>query len=139
MCHPKRRKRRVTRRGRRRKNTKRRVGGIRTAVGPTPTPFSRVTSKGPKRQMGMDMYNVLLHHTLNFIHTSALLLLLLCIYGCCVWLCVHPCRPKAAPLPSCFSWLDDVQSPTEQPFCVDRKADPANWTYKSLYRGDVAR
>ncbi|TKS86300.1 Protein NRDE2 -like protein [Collichthys lucidus] len=47
--------------------------------------------------------------------------------------------PKAAPLASCFSWLDDVQSPTEQPFCVDCKADPANWTYKSLYRGDVAR
>ncbi|XP_037343086.2 nuclear exosome regulator NRDE2 [Pungitius pungitius] len=47
--------------------------------------------------------------------------------------------PQAAPLASCFSWLDDLKSPTEQPFCVDRKADPANWTYKSLYRGDVAR
>ncbi|XP_068574148.1 nuclear exosome regulator NRDE2 [Cebidichthys violaceus] len=47
--------------------------------------------------------------------------------------------PQAAPLASCFSWLDDLQSPTEQLFCVDRKADPANWTYKSLYRGDVAR
>ncbi|XP_073323174.1 nuclear exosome regulator NRDE2 isoform X2 [Pagrus major] len=48
-------------------------------------------------------------------------------------------RPQAAPLASRFSWLDDLQSPTEQPFCVDRKADAANWTYKSLYRGDVAR
>ncbi|XP_044022933.1 nuclear exosome regulator NRDE2 [Siniperca chuatsi] len=47
--------------------------------------------------------------------------------------------PQAAPLASHFSWLDDLQSPTEQPFCVDRKADAANWTYKSLYRGDVAR
>nr|XP_046268144.1 nuclear exosome regulator NRDE2 isoform X2 [Scatophagus argus] len=48
-------------------------------------------------------------------------------------------RSRAAPLASRFSWLDDLSSPTEQPFCVDRKADPANWTYKSLYRGDVAR
>ncbi|XP_008300151.1 protein NRDE2 homolog [Stegastes partitus] len=48
-------------------------------------------------------------------------------------------RHKVAPLASCFSWLDDLQSPTERPFCVDRKPDPANWTYKSLYRGDVAR
>ncbi|XP_033991146.1 nuclear exosome regulator NRDE2 isoform X2 [Trematomus bernacchii] len=47
--------------------------------------------------------------------------------------------PQAAPLASCFSWLDDLKSPTEQPFCVDRKADQANWTYKSLYRGDVTR
>ncbi|XP_041809776.1 nuclear exosome regulator NRDE2 isoform X2 [Chelmon rostratus] len=47
--------------------------------------------------------------------------------------------PLAAPLASRFSWLDDLQSPTEQLFCVDRKADQANWTYKSLYRGDVAR
>uniref|UniRef100_A0A8D0D0N6 NRDE-2, necessary for RNA interference, domain containing n=1 Tax=Sander lucioperca TaxID=283035 RepID=A0A8D0D0N6_SANLU len=46
---------------------------------------------------------------------------------------------RPAPLASCFSWLDDLQSPTKQPFCVDRKADPSNWTYKSLYRGDVAR
>uniref|UniRef100_A0A3B4YXD0 NRDE-2, necessary for RNA interference, domain containing n=1 Tax=Stegastes partitus TaxID=144197 RepID=A0A3B4YXD0_9TELE len=46
---------------------------------------------------------------------------------------------EVAPLASCFSWLDDLQSPTERPFCVDRKPDPANWTYKSLYRGDVAR
>ncbi|CAL8285667.1 unnamed protein product [Lota lota] len=48
-------------------------------------------------------------------------------------------REKTAPLASRFSWLDDMRSPTEQPFCVDGKPDPANWTYKSLYRGDVAR
>uniref|UniRef100_A0A8C4ZMM6 NRDE-2, necessary for RNA interference, domain containing n=1 Tax=Gadus morhua TaxID=8049 RepID=A0A8C4ZMM6_GADMO len=48
-------------------------------------------------------------------------------------------REKPAPLASRFSWLDDVRSPTEQPFCVDNKPDQANWTYKSLYRGDVAR
>ncbi|RVE56981.1 hypothetical protein OJAV_G00211710 [Oryzias javanicus] len=44
-----------------------------------------------------------------------------------------------APLTSRFSWLDDLQSPTKQLFCVDSKPDSANWTYKSLYRGDVAR
>ncbi|KAM3594793.1 uncharacterized protein V6R79_014315 [Siganus canaliculatus] len=48
-------------------------------------------------------------------------------------------RSQAAPLASQFSWLDDLTAPTEHFFCVDRKADPANWTYKSLYRGDVAR
>uniref|UniRef100_A0A3Q0S868 NRDE-2, necessary for RNA interference, domain containing n=1 Tax=Amphilophus citrinellus TaxID=61819 RepID=A0A3Q0S868_AMPCI len=48
-------------------------------------------------------------------------------------------RREAPQLASRFSWLDDLQLPTEQPFCVDRKPDPANWTYKSLYRGDVAR
>ncbi|KAF3701472.1 Protein NRDE2 -like protein [Channa argus] len=48
-------------------------------------------------------------------------------------------RPQAAPLASRFSWLDDLQLPTEQMFCVDRKPDPANWTYKSLYKGDIAR
>ncbi|XP_022606427.1 protein NRDE2 homolog [Seriola dumerili] len=48
-------------------------------------------------------------------------------------------RSQAVSVASRFSWLDDLQSPTEHPFCVDRKPDPANWTYKSLYRGDVAR
>uniref|UniRef100_A0A3Q3S983 NRDE-2, necessary for RNA interference, domain containing n=1 Tax=Mastacembelus armatus TaxID=205130 RepID=A0A3Q3S983_9TELE len=48
-------------------------------------------------------------------------------------------RTQAAPLASRFSWLDDLHLPLEQPFCVDHKPDPANWTYKSLYRGDVAR
>ncbi|KAG7509979.1 NRDE2-like [Solea senegalensis] len=48
-------------------------------------------------------------------------------------------KSQTAPLASCFSWLDDLQSPTEHPYCVDHKPDPANWTYKSLYRGDVAR
>ncbi|CAN9502574.1 unnamed protein product [Ophioblennius macclurei] len=48
-------------------------------------------------------------------------------------------REKVAPLAKSFCWLDDFQSTTEQPFCVDRKPDPANWTYKSLYRGDVTR
>uniref|UniRef100_A0A087Y5I1 NRDE-2, necessary for RNA interference, domain containing n=1 Tax=Poecilia formosa TaxID=48698 RepID=A0A087Y5I1_POEFO len=48
-------------------------------------------------------------------------------------------RHQPASLGTRFTWLDDLQSPTENPFCVDRKPDPANWTYKSLYRGDVAR
>uniref|UniRef100_A0A4W3JGF6 NRDE-2, necessary for RNA interference, domain containing n=1 Tax=Callorhinchus milii TaxID=7868 RepID=A0A4W3JGF6_CALMI len=38
-----------------------------------------------------------------------------------------------------FMWLDDLQSQTTQTFCIDKKADPANWEYKSLYRGDLAR
>ncbi|KAL7862573.1 hypothetical protein SRHO_G00140140 [Serrasalmus rhombeus] len=38
-----------------------------------------------------------------------------------------------------FVWLDDSQTPTDRPFCIDRRADPANWEYKSLYRGDIAR
>ncbi|KAJ7991114.1 hypothetical protein DPEC_G00293900 [Dallia pectoralis] len=38
-----------------------------------------------------------------------------------------------------FVWLDDLQAPIDRPFCVDRKADRANWEYKSLYRGDIAR
>uniref|UniRef100_A0AAY4B1D1 Protein NRDE2 homolog n=1 Tax=Denticeps clupeoides TaxID=299321 RepID=A0AAY4B1D1_9TELE len=38
-----------------------------------------------------------------------------------------------------FVWLDEFQSTTEPPFCVYRKADAANWQYKSLYRGDIAR
>ncbi|XP_015245421.1 PREDICTED: protein NRDE2 homolog [Cyprinodon variegatus] len=48
-------------------------------------------------------------------------------------------REQPVLLGSRFSWLDDLQSPTEHPFCVDCKPDAANWTYKSLYRGDVAR
>ncbi|KAM9842131.1 nuclear exosome regulator NRDE2 [Aulostomus maculatus] len=48
-------------------------------------------------------------------------------------------RPEAAPLASSFTWLDDIQLPTAPKFCVDCKPDSANWTYKSLYRGDVAR
>ncbi|KAM9708280.1 LOW QUALITY PROTEIN: nuclear exosome regulator NRDE2 [Menidia menidia] len=50
-----------------------------------------------------------------------------------------PEKQKAAPLASTFSWMDDVQSTMIQHFCVDKKPDPANWTYKSLYRGNVAR
>ncbi|XP_043118597.1 nuclear exosome regulator NRDE2 isoform X2 [Puntigrus tetrazona] len=38
-----------------------------------------------------------------------------------------------------FMWLDDLQTPTDSPFCIDRRADRANWEYRSLYRGDIAR
>ncbi|KAK6307414.1 hypothetical protein J4Q44_G00225620 [Coregonus suidteri] len=38
-----------------------------------------------------------------------------------------------------FVWLDDLQTLTDWPFCVDRRADCANWEYRSLYRGDIAR
>ncbi|XP_024423401.2 nuclear exosome regulator NRDE2 [Desmodus rotundus] len=36
-------------------------------------------------------------------------------------------------------WLEDVQALTEETFRTDKKPDPANWEYKSLYRGDIAR
>ncbi|XP_071413781.1 nuclear exosome regulator NRDE2 isoform X1 [Pithys albifrons albifrons] len=36
-------------------------------------------------------------------------------------------------------WLDDVQAFTADTFKIDKKPDPGNWTYKSLYRGDIAR
>ncbi|KAJ8341255.1 hypothetical protein SKAU_G00335460 [Synaphobranchus kaupii] len=51
-----------------------------------------------------------------------------------------PCRQEEKELVSgSFVWLDDLQTPTDRPFCIDRKADPANWEYKSLYRADIAR
>ncbi|KAG7328065.1 hypothetical protein KOW79_008009 [Hemibagrus wyckioides] len=36
-------------------------------------------------------------------------------------------------------WLDDLQCPTEKLFYLDRKSDPANWEYKSLYRAHITR
>ncbi|KAM5337407.1 nuclear exosome regulator NRDE2 [Glossophaga mutica] len=36
-------------------------------------------------------------------------------------------------------WLEDLQALTEDAFRTDKKPDPANWEYKSLYRGDIAR
>ncbi|XP_014802520.1 PREDICTED: protein NRDE2 homolog [Calidris pugnax] len=38
-----------------------------------------------------------------------------------------------------FVWLDDIQASTAETFRIDKKPDPANWAYKSLYRGDIAR
>ncbi|XP_015720835.1 nuclear exosome regulator NRDE2 isoform X1 [Coturnix japonica] len=38
-----------------------------------------------------------------------------------------------------FVWLDDVKAFTEETFRIDKKSDPSNWAYKSLYRGDIAR
>uniref|UniRef100_A0AAV2JD92 NRDE-2, necessary for RNA interference, domain containing n=1 Tax=Knipowitschia caucasica TaxID=637954 RepID=A0AAV2JD92_KNICA len=48
-------------------------------------------------------------------------------------------RPKSDVFSSKFSWLDDHSPALKDTFCVDNKPDSANWTYKSLYRGDVAR
>ncbi|XP_020774937.2 nuclear exosome regulator NRDE2 isoform X1 [Boleophthalmus pectinirostris] len=48
-------------------------------------------------------------------------------------------RPESDVFASKFIWLDDLTSAQKEAFCVDQKPDPANWTYKSLYRGDVAR
>ncbi|KAI4568516.1 hypothetical protein MJT46_008314 [Ovis ammon polii x Ovis aries] len=36
-------------------------------------------------------------------------------------------------------WLEDIEALTGETFRMDKKPDPANWEYKSLYRGDVAR
>ncbi|XP_053489260.1 nuclear exosome regulator NRDE2 [Ictalurus furcatus] len=36
-------------------------------------------------------------------------------------------------------WLDDLQCPSEKLFYLDRKSDPANWEYKSLYRAHITR
>ncbi|XP_003472393.1 nuclear exosome regulator NRDE2 [Cavia porcellus] len=36
-------------------------------------------------------------------------------------------------------WLEDIQTVTGELFRTDKKPDPANWEYKSLYRGDIAR
>ncbi|XP_043929557.1 nuclear exosome regulator NRDE2 [Protopterus annectens] len=38
-----------------------------------------------------------------------------------------------------FVWLDDIKTPSEECFCIDKKPDFANWEYKSLYRNDIAR
>ncbi|KAM6360125.1 nuclear exosome regulator NRDE2 isoform 6-T9 [Alca torda] len=38
-----------------------------------------------------------------------------------------------------FVWLDDIQAFTAETYRIDKKPDPANWAYKSLYRGDIAR
>nr|XP_048711760.1 nuclear exosome regulator NRDE2 isoform X4 [Caretta caretta] len=38
-----------------------------------------------------------------------------------------------------FVWLEDIQALTAETFRTDKKPDPANWEYKSLYRGDIAR
>ncbi|KAJ8290294.1 hypothetical protein GJAV_G00011040 [Gymnothorax javanicus] len=52
----------------------------------------------------------------------------------------EPCRQEEKECVSgSFMWLDDLQAPTDWPFCVDKKADHANWEYKSLYRGNIAR
>uniref|UniRef100_A0A3B4BJ74 Uncharacterized protein n=1 Tax=Periophthalmus magnuspinnatus TaxID=409849 RepID=A0A3B4BJ74_9GOBI len=48
-------------------------------------------------------------------------------------------EPESDTFASKFLWLDDLTSAQKEAFCVDQKPDPANWTYKSLYRGDVAR
>ncbi|XP_069805403.1 nuclear exosome regulator NRDE2 [Dendropsophus ebraccatus] len=36
-------------------------------------------------------------------------------------------------------WLEEAQSAPQETFRIDKKSDPANWEYKSLYRGDIAR
>ncbi|XP_076834625.1 nuclear exosome regulator NRDE2 [Brachyhypopomus gauderio] len=38
-----------------------------------------------------------------------------------------------------FMWLDDLHAPTATPYCIDRRADRANWEYRALYRAHIAR
>ncbi|XP_003787030.1 protein NRDE2 homolog [Otolemur garnettii] len=45
----------------------------------------------------------------------------------------------AADIGQRFVWLEDIQALTGETFRTDKKPDPANWEYKSLYRGDIAR
>lgn len=55
-------------------------------------------------------------------------------------LLVYSLGKKASNVTSSRSiWLDDIQAPTADTFRIDKKPDPANWAYKSLYRGDIAR
>lgn len=129
---PRKRKGKVRRRGRTR-NTKRKVGSIPTAAGLKLKPFTPAISK-EKRKIGtVDRFS---HLVLTLNHYSLTLSLLKVFIAVCLS-AVY--RSQATPLASSFSWLDDLQLPTAQPFCVDRKPDPANWTYKSLYRGDIAK
>ncbi|XP_070797353.1 nuclear exosome regulator NRDE2 [Pituophis catenifer annectens] len=46
---------------------------------------------------------------------------------------------KTTNVPYSSTWLDDVQGLTAEGFRTDKKPDPANWQYKSLYRGNIAR
>ncbi|KAJ6661852.1 hypothetical protein lerEdw1_013023 [Lerista edwardsae] len=46
---------------------------------------------------------------------------------------------KASIVSSHSIWLDDIQDLTTEVFRTDKKPDPANWQYKSLYRGNIAR
>lgn len=88
MFHPVRRKRKVKRKGKRRKNTKKRVGGIQI-VGLTLTPSTPVTSKRNMRLIGTCIYTA---HMLTHVnsYTTALLysvfmillLLLSVVYVC---------------------------------------------------------
>ncbi|XP_066200286.1 nuclear exosome regulator NRDE2 [Saccopteryx leptura] len=50
-----------------------------------------------------------------------------------------PANTTAAEIGPRFVWLEDVQALTGETFRTDKKPDPANWEYKSLYRGDIAR
>lgn len=125
VFQPKRRRERLRKRKRGRK-TKRRVGDTQAPVGLTLIQFTPATSKRKKRQRSKKMH-ILLFYVFVFFGS----------YG--KWLSLYLFRQRAPAVATHFSWLDDLQSPTKQPFCVDRKADSANWTYKSLYRGDVAR
>ncbi|XP_061467929.1 nuclear exosome regulator NRDE2 [Rhineura floridana] len=46
---------------------------------------------------------------------------------------------KASNASSHSIWLDDIQGLSADVFRTDKKPDPANWQYKSLYLGNIAR
>lgn len=57
----------------------------------------------------------------------------------CVCLCVCVCRQEDLVNLGGILWLDDLHCPSEKLFYMDRKSDPANWEYKSLYRAHITR
>lgn len=134
--HPKRRKGRRRRRRKRRKNTRRGTGALHLVAGRALTPFIPATSRGSRRKKGPNTHMRIDTYDPHARSGHCVMSMYVRPYHR-VFFCTS--SEKAAPLASRFSWLDDLRSPTEQPFCVDSKPDPANWTYKSLYRGDIAR
>ncbi|XP_063146288.1 nuclear exosome regulator NRDE2 isoform X2 [Candoia aspera] len=48
-------------------------------------------------------------------------------------------QDKTTNVPYPSIWLDDIQGLTAEGFKTDKKPDPSNWQYKSLYRGNIAR
>ncbi|XP_069493555.1 nuclear exosome regulator NRDE2 [Ambystoma mexicanum] len=47
--------------------------------------------------------------------------------------------PISDAVPGRSVWLEDIPTSAAELFRIDKKPDPANWEYKSLYRGDIAR
>ncbi|XP_030905290.2 nuclear exosome regulator NRDE2 [Melopsittacus undulatus] len=48
-------------------------------------------------------------------------------------------KKTSNPTSSRIVWLDDIQASTTETFIIDKKPDPSNWAYKSLYQRDIPR